>query len=474
MSADNADMHRQHSFAERLVVMLLDHPADRISESAIKATLLCMQDTIGVALASASLGVASAGATVARGLGAEDVAAVWGFGRGSTPHDAALANGMFAHGLDFDDVHPAAIIHASAVNVPVALAMGEALGKSPREIIAAASLGYEVSARLGRLGPGRFMDRGFQSTAVLGVFASAFIAARLTGASTDTAIHAMGVAGSMASGLMEYLSDGSDVKQMQPGWAAHCGIRALALAAAGLTGPRTVLEGRSGIFRSFAGLEIDPETVLHPISDRFAVEEMAPKPYPACMCLHPLVQGALALRERGVISPERIGDIAEIQCEVPEWYVNLILEPKVQKRKPRNAYEGRFSAPFSIARMILDGKFDVRSFTTEKLSDPRMLEIAGKVTYRARDFAEFPESFPALVRVRLASGDIHETFVPHNLGSRRLPLGADGITAKFRDNLELGLARPAADRLEEAIVSFSRAGHAGKLWKALRAATVQQ
>lgn len=473
MALADTNIAAQRSLAERLVAIVLDHPANRISEAAIQATVLCMQDTIGVALASAAMGVAGAGAVLALTERACDSAVVWGTGRGATSHDAALANGMLAHGIDFDDTHPAAIMHASAVNVPVALALGEALQKRPRDIIAAAALGYEVSARLGRLAPGRFLERGFQSSAVLGVFAATCIAARLSEASVGTTVQAMGIAGSMASGLMEYLSDGSDVKQMQPGWAAHCGIRALALAQAGLTGPRTVIEGRYGIFRSFAGLEIDSDIVLHPITERFEVEDMAPKPYPACMCIHPIVQAILDLRERGILSLDSVESIAEIRCEVPEWYVGLIFEPADTKRRPRNAYEGRFSAPFAIARTILDGQLDVKSFAIEKLSDPRMSDIARKVTYQARPFQEFPESFPALVRVRFADGSVSESFVPHNLGSRGLPLGASGVEAKFRDNIALGIARPDADRLQQAITSFHHAQDAHQLWQALRKATVQ-
>lgn len=145
----------QRAFAERLVAIVLDHPTSRISGAAIAATVLCMQDTIGVALASAAMRVAGADAAVALAGRAGESAVIWGAGRSAASHDAALANGMRAHGLDFDDTHPAAIMHASAVNVGVALALGEALRKNPQDIIAAEALGYEVSARLGHLAPGR-------------------------------------------------------------------------------------------------------------------------------------------------------------------------------------------------------------------------------------------------------------------------------------------------------------------------------
>jgi len=459
------------SFSERLVGLLFDHPASRIPAPATAATLGCIVDTLGVGIAAAALDVGTAGARVAARTAGP--AAIWGRATRSDPTAAALANGMLAHGLDFDDTHPAAIMHASAVNVPVALALGQELGTPPAEMLAALTLGYEVSARLGRLGPGPFQDHGFQSTAVLGIFAAVFIAARLRRVSPATAVQAMGIAGSMASGLMEYLSDGSDVKQLHPGWAAQAGMQAVALADAGLTGPRTVLEGRFGVFRAYAGLDIDPDSVLQPLDGRFEVELMAPKPYPACLCVHPVVQAALDLRRRGILTPDTVDGVARIHCEVPPWYVGLVFEPAADKAAPRTAYEGRFSAPYCLARAVLDGGVGVRSFGPDQLNDRRMRAIAAKVTHEARPFAEFPASFPALVRVVMADGTEHESFVPHNLGSAGLPLGAAGIEAKFRENVEFAIGRLAADRLHDAIAGLPRTGDADALWSAIDAARIE-
>jgi 2-methylcitrate dehydratase PrpD len=456
------------SFSERLLTLFLDYPARRISTSALHATRLCIKDTIGVALAGAAVGVGTAGMRVALEVGGTGEAAVWGAGAGAGRTDAALANGMLAHALDFDDTHPAAIMHASAVNIPVALAVGEAIKAPADEVLSATVLSYEISARLGRLGAGPFQDHGFQSTAVLGVFAATFIAARLLKVSPRVARDAMGIAGSMASGLMEYLSDGTDVKQMHPGWAAQSGIRAVLLARAGLTGPATVLEGRFGVFKTYAGLDIDPESVLSFDGSRFEVEEVAPKPYPACLCVHPMVQAALELRQKGVLS--RMDAVEEIHCEVPQWYVDLVFEPATQKAAARNAYEGRFSAPFCIARAALDGKLGVPSFLPDKIADPNVAAVARKVTYHARPFAEFPETFPALLRVRMKDGSEHEALVAHNLGSAKNPMGPSGVDAKFRDNTIFAIDASAADRLDSAIQSLDLGKPIDGLWAALREA----
>jgi 2-methylcitrate dehydratase PrpD len=460
------------SFSEKLLRLFLDYPAEKITQKAYDAAILCVEDTVGVSLAAQWLGVGTSGATVAL-EGGPDESVVWGSGRGGNRVDAALANGMLSHALDFDDTHPAAIMHSSAVNVPAALALAEAKKLSIEEMLSALVLGYEISARLGRLGPGPFQDHGFQSTSVLGTFASVFIAARLMRVDVQTARNAMGVAGSMAAGLMEYLSDASDTKQMHPGWAAQSGIRAVQLAAAGLTGPATVFEGRFGVFKSYAQLNIDPQQVLGFDGTRFEVEEMAPKPYPACLCVHPLVQAALELRKRGVLTAERIDAIESIDCEVPQWYVNLIFDPIEQKADPRNAYEGRFSGPYCIARTVLDGKIGVADFSPEKIADPRIRPISAKVRYQVKPFAEFPESFPARIRVTSRNGDVEEAFIPHNLGSYRNPMGADGIGAKFRDNADLAVGETAAIKLQNAIRGM-RSAQPASLWSALRTTVVRK
>src|SRR5690606_9255099 len=152
-----------------------------IPKAVIERTALCVKDTIGVAIAARTLGVGMAGTRVALAAGGSPQATVWGAAHAATPEDAALANGMLAHALDFDDTHAAAIMHSSSVIVPAALALGEALKAPGRNILAALVVGYQLAARLGRLAPGPFQDNGFQATSVLGSFAATAVAARLLG-----------------------------------------------------------------------------------------------------------------------------------------------------------------------------------------------------------------------------------------------------------------------------------------------------
>jgi 2-methylcitrate dehydratase PrpD len=461
------------TIAQSLVNRWHGLPASDIPQRVLARAALCMEDTVGVALAALAHGAGTPGVKVARDAGPGPVT-VWGAGFSAGVDDAAFANGMLAHAMDFDDLHAAAVMHSSAPIVPTAIALAQITNASPREMLAAAVVGYEVAARLGRLAPGAFQRHGFQSTSVLGTFATTSVAARLLGLDDAQALNAFGIAGSMASGLMEFLADGSDVKQMHPGWSAAAGIRAARLAKAGMSGPASVFEGRYGVFRSFARTEADAAQVDAAIGSPWEVELMGPKPYPACLCVHPQVQAMLELRARGVVSADRIDGIEEIACEVPELYALLVYEPRDEKIAVRTPYAARFSAPYCMARALIDGSLDATAFGEAARADPRAKAIASRVTYRVADLPEYPASFPARVRVRLRGGEEHEAYVAQNLGSPGNPMDDAQIAAKFLACTVPAVGEAPALHLQQALRALPDAPGTGDLFSALASATVSE
>lgn len=422
--------HQRPTISEVLVDRLHQRATVTFPRAVLARTAVCIEDTLAVAFAAASLGVGTAATRLVMSSG-KGPSTLWGTGVGTAAGEAALANGMLSHALDYDDLHASAIMHSSAVVVPAAVALAESAGSSGIEMLAATAVGLQVAAVLGRLAPGAFQQNGFQSTAVLGTFAAAAVAARFLGLSSTQAVNAFGIAGSMASGLMEFLADGSDVKQMHAGWAAQSGIRAAQLARCGFTGPKTVFEGRFGVFRSFAQKTVDASALDGLDLEHWEVFDMGAKPYPACLCVHPQVQAVLELRARGEVAPDRLDEITEIRCDVPAFYVPLVYEPAQHKRLVRTPYEARFSAAYCIARAILDGELTIASFAPAKLFDPRAIALAQKVTYCEDALPEFPHSFPARVTVIRRSGVAAAAYIPHNLGSPMNPLSAEQIDAKF-------------------------------------------
>jgi len=438
------------TIAEYLTDAFVLPDSTTIPDAIIDRANWCFVDTLGVALAAAGLGIGTAASKVVlKAPGGSST--VWGSGKGVSMTDAAFANGMLSHALDFDDTHTAAIMHTSCMVVPVALAIGQATGQSGREVLGAAVTGYEVAGRLGRLGPGDFQYNGFQATGVLGVFACAATAGKLLALDRDQMINAFGIAGSMAGGLMEYLANGSDVKQLHAGWSAQAGIRAAQLAVEGFTGPSTVFEGRFGVFNSFIRKSIDAEAAIRFSPGGWEVELMGPKPYPACLCVHPLVQAVLDIKEQLSRQGGALDDIQNIHCYVPEWYVNLVFEPAASKAIPSTSYEARFSGPYCIARALLDGTVAISSFTTKAIQDHDAAKYASRVTYEVEALPEFPDSFPARVVVKLASGETLESYVHHNLGSPGNPMSPVQYEEKFLTAVRGFLSPNSAQALLAAI-----------------------
>ena len=217
----------------------------------VDAAKLHFLDALGVGLAASSVPMSQRWSDAAFRIGGGGSATVLGRPDGASAVAAAMANGALIHSLEFDDTHTASVVHGSAFSASAALAAAEEAGASGGVLLAGYIASWEVTIRLGLAAPGAYQANGFQISAVGGAIGSAVAAIVIGGLDEDTATTALGIAGSEASGLMAFLSDGSSVKALHPGWAAHAGLAAAALADAGMTGPADVLEGRFGFLEAF-------------------------------------------------------------------------------------------------------------------------------------------------------------------------------------------------------------------------------
>ena len=209
---------------------------------------------------------------------------------------------------------------------------------------------------------------GFHPTAVFGTMAAAAGVGAALKLDARQLANALGIAGSMASGIIEYLADGSSTKRLHAGWAAQSGLRAALLARAGFTGPRTVFEGVHGLFNGFAHTrEGDYGALLDGFGERWLTQTLAFKPYPCGTMVQPYIDCALRLRSRG-IAPD---DIAEMLCEVGEGTVHRLWEPLADKQRPPNGYAAKFATPYCIAAAFLAGSLGLDAFTDAAVADPR-------------------------------------------------------------------------------------------------------
>ena len=430
----------------------VDLRLEGVPGTVVAAAKLHFLDTIGCGLAARAIGAGCEALDLVGEQGGRPEATAIGHAELLPAPSAALANGMLCHALDYDDTHTASGMHVSVTVVAAALAAAEAASASGNDFVTAFIAGAETAIRVGMGAPLEFHRRGFHPTSVCGIFGATVAAGRLLGFGADQLSNALGIAGSMASGLFEYLGDGSATKPLHPGWAAQAGIQAARLAKRGVTGPRTVLEGRFGLYSAFVG---NPkhglDAQLSDLGVRWETPNVAFKPYPACHFSHASID---AVREIIGARQLRAEDVAQVVASVPADAVAFVLEPTASKLRPRTPYEAKFSLQFSIAALLVDGAVGVDTFTERRIGDPALLEVARKVSYEVKPYATYPAAFPGGARITTVDGKVYEADLPHQRGSSGNPMQDQDIRRKFRANAKLALGDDGAQRLESALIAL--------------------
>jgi 2-methylcitrate dehydratase PrpD len=431
------------AFAARL--RFGDLPADVVAKA--KRHVL---DVIGVALASSTLPFAAMALRAAGSVGGHPGGGtVIGRSERLAPVWSAFVNGTFAHGIDFDDTHPGAVVHPSASVVPAALAGAEARDTDGHSLLAAIAVGLESAVRLGLAAGGSFHDRGFHPTGLCGALACSLVAGKLADLDAGRLAHALGLAASMAAGSLEFLTDGSWSKRIHAGWAAHGGIVAAELAAQGFSGPRQSLDGRFGFYRSHLGDGgWDLERVTRNLGERWEMMDIALKPYPCCHFNHAFIDCAAAARSAPLFDVERI---ERIDCHIHPRQMPVVCEPAQSKRAPQSEYDAKFSLPYAVGCMLARGHVDVDDFTDESIRDRRILSLAAKTTCEADPSVDYPRLFPGRLRITFTGGRTDEWSEPINRGSAERPLSDDEVKEKFRRNASRALSPGQVERLIDVV-----------------------
>jgi 2-methylcitrate dehydratase PrpD len=458
MTSDTA-ARQISAFGQHLRTMAL--PAN-IRETA-KLHLL---DALGVALAAASLETRPRIENAIAILGTAQDATGLGLASAVPAPSAALLNGSLVHALEFDDTHMGAVVHASAVVLPAALAIAECEQRSGEDLLKAFTLGWEILARAGEASPGGFHARGFQGTAVLGAPVAAAVAAWLMRLDDGRTVNAMGIAGSQASGIFEFISDGTTVKMLHGGWPAHAGIMAAALAQADLSGPATVFEGDKGVYRAYTDdAESGQRFVqnLATLGQRWLLPEVAFKPYPCCHYIQAALQALAMILAKGVAAQ----DIARLDCQLPREVAWLVCEPWSEKLAPVSGHVAKFSLPWCLASLLVDGHVDVSTFDRREVDD-RLLPTMRRIHFQAMEQSAFPARFPAHVQVRTHDGRVFGEQVPDVHGSPGDPFTRDDVLAKFRDNARRTLTSEATADVITAVDGLHESSNLAQLSRALR------
>jgi 2-methylcitrate dehydratase PrpD len=348
---------------------------------------------------------------------------------------AALVNGTATHGEDFDDTFEGGPVHAGAVIVPAVLAACERHRPDGAAVLAGIAGGVETLCRLGLVTPKLVHKAGFHPTAVFGTMAAAAGVAAALRLGPRGIVDALGIAGSMAAGIIEYLAEGAWTKRMHAGWAAQSGLRAALMAKHGFVGPRTVFEGTHGLFHGFAHTtKGDYDALVGGFGERWVTETLAFKPYPCGTMTHPYIDCARRLANRSI----KADDIAELVCEVGEGTVHRLWEPIADKQRPANGYAGKFSTPYCIAAGFVRGNVGLSDFTDVAVKDPAVLAVAAKVRYVVDPDNPYPANFTGHIRAAMRDGRVVEERQPHMRGGAHEPLTRADLEAKFVLNARHG------------------------------------
>src|SRR5262245_23954330 len=358
-----------------------------------------------------------------------------GHARPMSAAGAAFVNGTAAHGEDFDDTFEGGPVHAGAVIVPAVLAACERHNPNGPSALVGIAVGVETMCRLSLVAPTLTHKAGFHPTAIFGAIASAAAVGAALKRNQRQLVDAIGIVGSMASGIIEYLAEGAWTKRMHAGWSAQSGLRAALLGREGFLGPRTVFEGVHGLYHGFANsTKVNYGEIAGDFGQRWVTETLAFKAYPCGTMTHPYIDCARRLAAKGI----KATDIKEMACEVGEGTVHRLWEPLAAKQKPVNGYAGKFSTPYCIAAGFVRGNVGLSDFSDAAVKEPAVVALANKVRYQIDPNNPYPKNFTGHIRVTMKDGSVVEERQPYMRGGAHEPLSRQDIEEKFALNAAHG------------------------------------
>lgn len=355
--------------------------------------------------------------------------------------NAALLNGISSHTFDFDDTHLKTIIHPAGPVASAALALGEHLGSSGRQVIDALVLGVEVSCRVGNAVYPHHYDRGWHITGSTGMLGSAAACARLLGLDATRTQMALGIAASQPVGLREQF--GTMTKPFHPGAAAKAGLMSALMARHGFTSSRRALEAPRGLMQVFSD-KTDWAEITHALGQTWEIALNTYKPFACGIVIHPAIDACVQLRNQYALTADQIARIT------------LRAHPLVQeltgKKTPQTGLESKFSVFHSCAVAILKGQAGEHEYADEVVRSPEVIALRDRV-----ELIVDRQIHEASVDVTLETTDgrsLH-IFIERAIGSLENPMTDALLKAKFVDQSAPILGAAQADQAWSACMGLA-------------------
>jgi 2-methylcitrate dehydratase PrpD len=331
----------------------------------------CLIDTVAASIAGAAAPASQIVLSIATGAGPCRI--IGANGPPVRAESAALANGVAAHALELDSLRqPSAGVHPGAVLVPAALAAAQERGCGGEALLAGIVAGCEVLCRVGRATRHSAEARGFHAPGLTGPFGAAIAAGCIFGLDRVAMTNALGIAGSLAGGLLAFAAagEGAMVKRLHLGRAAEAGIIAARLAEHGFTGPRTVLEGRFGFLETFCAAS-DPAALTAGLGATWETRTLCFKRYPCHISAHTPVRAIELLRGEHAFDA---ADMSEVTIEG-----NAKMASLHAGQEPADTVMAQYSIPFAVAVALLRDPREPENFSAAALADPRLRALARRV-----------------------------------------------------------------------------------------------
>src|SRR3984893_625885 len=391
----------------------------------------------------------------------------------SCPERAALANGTASHSIELDDTHQAGSIHLGVVMFSVAIALSEIHPEVDiKQFITAVVAGYEVAARLAMaLQPKLHYELGFHPTATCGVFGAAVTAARILGLSEEQMLWSVGIAGSMAAGSLEFLSDGSWTKRLHPGLAAQNGILAAKLAAEGFRGPASILEGRDGFLSAYSR-DAKFHLVNQDLGMTYELLRISTKPHACCRYMQAPIDGLTELAITNDLHPEQI---SRVEIAVLEAGWPLVCEPRQRKYSPSSIVDAQFSMPFAVALALTYRPASLDQFGDGNLTSAQLQSLMSKVVMVKDQRIEknFPAEWATHVKVQLTNGNEVEKVVRFPKGDTENPLSWQELTAKCQSLAMRTFPPNRCQEIVDSVNDMDRFTSLSALWKLMAPPTAE-
>ena len=431
-------MQAEKGASLRLAEFAANLQYEDLTPNAIEQVKFCIEDIIGVSFAGSQKAAAQIMQKTVRELLGEDyrdgTSTLWQPGLPKTnAAQAALLNGTAGHAIDMDDLHNSSIIHLAVVTVPTALALGEMLGSSGKEIITAVAAGYEVGARIGEaVNPSSYWF--WHTTGTVGNFSAAAVTGRLLELTPEQLNHAFGQAGSQAAGLWEFMYDGAMSKTLHTGKANYNGILAAYLAKGGFTGASAILEGAKGFVRAVApeadldALTVDLAKAGQP-GYPYRVETNSFKPYACCRHIHSGIYAVQQAVKKHGLTPAMV---QKIHDRTYKTAVELTDNPT-----PASLYGHKFSIQYCLAAALCYGDVPDAVFSEDKVYAPQVRELMQNVQVSVdpalqAEFAEDNSKWLHEVDFYLQDGRKLTERVEYPFGDFRNPFACTAADNKFR------------------------------------------